>query len=252
VDSIECKIIRQKTPKTVHEEPARKETAVTCSAQILGLFNGLLNGWTKNPKVEIWEDLTSLPVPKRKGAEIDHSIECYRQRLKKIRQKIVTTVHTEPTHEVVDAKNIQEETAAICSLKILEAKLASKIPTDSESTASDVSESQNLHYPSFSTNEPQSDVESDVADKSSDEHGDPAVEKAPTNHEIVDSGRQWPTPVAAFPGAHFFMRPRVGPRGGLIVQPRQPSKPNSAPTHAGKLGDLIASNCSYSKLHGAY
>eukprot|EP00746_Dinoflagellata_sp_MGD_P071383 gnl/MRDRNA2_/MRDRNA2_29085_c0_seq1.p1 gnl/MRDRNA2_/MRDRNA2_29085_c0~~gnl/MRDRNA2_/MRDRNA2_29085_c0_seq1.p1 ORF type:complete len:191 (-),score=33.31 gnl/MRDRNA2_/MRDRNA2_29085_c0_seq1:366-938(-) len=165
------------------------------------------------------------------GAEIDDSIECYRQRLKRMRQKTreINAV------EVAVAQRIHEETAAICSAQILEAKLQSKLPTDLES---------------ISTNEPQSDAESDGAEKSSDEHGDLTDEKALINHKVLNGDMRWPSPLAALPGVHFLMPPRVGPRGGAIVQARRPSLPNAAPSHT--VGDLIASNSLYSRIHGAF
>merc|ERR1719387_2700348 len=159
------------------------------------------------------------------GAE--DSIECYRQKMKMIRQKTVTAVDKEPTHEA----------NAVASAQILEAKLQSKLAADTESV---------------STNEPQSDdevmptmnsTESDDAVNSSDEQGDPTEKKALINHKSFNGGMQWPAPLAALPGAHFVMRPRVGPRGGLIVQPQRPSLP---PPGTDKLADLIASNSLYS------
>lgn len=222
-DSIECyrqrlKLIRQKTPPTVCDEPAHKvnageldaprihkETAVTCSSQILGLLNAL------------------------------------------------TTLYKKPAHqvnavEVADSQKIHEETAALRLAQIQEAKLQSKVPSDTES---------------ISTNEPQSDSElesmptfstfvseSDDVDKWSDGQSDQIEEKPLINHKFFHSDMKWPQPLAALPGAHFIMRPRVGPRGGLILQPKGPSLPNDASTH--NIGDLIASNSMYSKIHGAF
>jgi len=198
---------------------------------------GFLNGFA----MDLAAFKANLMSPSfNQGAEVDDSIECYLQRLKKIRQKTVTTIHKEPAHqvnavEVEDAQRIHEETAAKTSAQILESKLQLAELTDTESV---------------STEYTMSDQESDDADKSSD--GDHIDEKAFINHKIFrsDDRMEWPSPLAAFPGAHFIMRPRVGPRGGLILQPRRPSLTNVAPTHT--VGDLNASSSLYSKIHGAF
>lgn len=224
-DSIECyrqrlKKIRQKAPATVREEPAHKVNAsrtglevadakkihemiaATRSAQILGF----LNVWV----MDLAAFKANLLGPSCNQG--DDSIECSRQRLKMIRQQR-RTVREESapkvnTVKVVDAQKIHEEIAAIRSAQILEAKLLSKLPTDSES---------------ISTNEPQSDPESDDADKSSDGQGDHIDEKAFINHNIFTLG--------VLPGADCDSRfPRVGPRGGLIIQPWRPSPSNAATT----------------------
>jgi hypothetical protein len=140
----------------------------------------------------------------KQDAELDDSIECYRQRLKKIRQRN----HEEATHKVM------EKAPETWPLQILEAKLQSTIPTDAESVSTEFTD-------------PQSDPESDDENKSSD--GDQI--DSPKARKIFNGC------VAALPGADSdSVRPRVGPRGGLMLQrlhvvgPRRSSLFHAAPT----------------------
>jgi len=146
-------------------------------------------------------DLAAFTNNQGADADFDDSIECYRQRLKMLRQKngYQTTIQLESAPkvhavEVADAEKIHDKTATTYPIQLLESNLKLQSQTDTESV---------------STNEPQSDPESD-ADKSSDEND----ENVFINHKIRNG----------LSGADSdSTHPRVGPRGGLIVKPRRPS-----------------------------
>lgn len=204
-DSIECyrqrlKMLRQKAPATVCEEPVSKVNAV--EGKMIG--QNVPTAVLSHPSFEVADahylgafQANLLGSSFNQGARDDDSIECYRQRLKMIRQKTRTAVHQEPAHqmiavEVPDAQEIHEETAAKCSAQLLEAKLQSKMPTfsSSVSTSDGTGEPQSdpeEMYPSFQDPEP------DDVSKSSDGHDD----QIEAFMNLFNGPMQWPPPPAA-------------------------------------------------------